>query len=259
MPRAQPSASSFWQGVGAQLRNPSGLFGRMAGSLMGLVNAKPNAVALAALDLGDGDSLIELGCGPGHALQSLLRARRLKQAVGLDWSETMLAQAARRNRLALEAGRLALVRADFAKLPFDNETADAVLAVNVIYFMSASSIGEARRVLRLGGRLAVYATHGSAMRRWPFASRHSHRLFDRKRLAALLAEAGFTRDRIRIDEVDAGFGVTGLLGVATKEDAGSVIQSVASKRTTRSTTTADRAAVAHSRVARGTPAGLNTS
>jgi hypothetical protein len=62
MPRAQPSAGAFWQGVGAQLRSPSGLVGRMAGSLMGLANAKPNAVALAALDLGDGDSLIELGC-----------------------------------------------------------------------------------------------------------------------------------------------------------------------------------------------------
>jgi len=222
---------------------------------MGLVNAKPNAAALAVLDLGDGDSLIELGCGPGHALQSLLRARHLKQAVGLDWSETMLAQASRRNRLALEAGRLALVRGDCAKLPFSDDSADAVLAVNVVYFMSASSISEARRVLRPGGRLAVYATHGSAMRRWPFASRHSHRLFDRKRLAALLAEAGFMPNRIRIDDVDAGFGVIGLIGVATKEDAGSVIQSVASKRTRRSTMTADRAAVAHSRVARGTPAG----
>ncbi len=74
-------------------------------------------------------------------------------------------------------------------------------------------------MLRPGGRLVLYATHGSAMRRWPFAGRHSHRLFDRKRLAALLAEAGFARDRIRVDDVDAGFGVSGLLAVATREDA----------------------------------------
>jgi SAM-dependent methyltransferase len=257
--RLRVSASAFWQGIGAQLRNPSGLTGRMAGSFMGFANAKPNAIALAALDLGDGESLIELGCGSGHALQSLLRAPRLKQAIGLDWSAAMLAQAARHNRLALEVGRLALVRGDFAKLPFDDEIADAVLAVNVVYFMTASSVGEARRVLRPGGRLVVYATHGSAMRRWPFASRHSHRLFDRKRLAALLAEAGFARDRIRIDDVDAGFGVSGLLAVAIREEAGSVIQSAASKRTTRSTTTADRVAVAHSRAARGTRAGRSIS
>jgi SAM-dependent methyltransferase len=186
---------------------------------MGFANAKPNALALAALDLRDGESLIELGCGPGHALQALLRASHLVRAIGLDWSEMMLAQASRRNRLALEAGRVALVRADFARLPFDDESADAILAVNVVYFMTASAVGEARRVLRPGGHLVLYATHGSAMRRWPFAGRHSHRLFDRKRLAALLAEAGFGEDRIRIDDIDAGFGVSGLLAVATKEGA----------------------------------------
>lgn len=191
----------------------------MAGSFMGFANAKPNAIARAALGLRDGESLLELGCGPGHALQALLGDPHLKRAIGLDWSETMLAQAARRNRPALETGRLALVRGDFAGLPFDEGSADAVLAVNVVYFMSATAVGEACRVLCPGGRLVLYATHGSAMRRWPFAGRHSHRLFDRKRLAALLAEAGFARDRIRIDDVDAGFGVSGLLAVATKDDA----------------------------------------
>lgn len=219
MRRLRPSVSASWEGVGAQLRKPSGLLGRMAGSLMGFANAGPNRAALAALDLRDGESLLELGCGPGHALETLLRDPHPARAIGLDWSETMLAQATRRNRPALEAGRLALVRGDFANLPFDDASADAVLAVNVVYFMSATAVGEARRVLRGGGRLVLYATHGSAMRRWPFAGRHSHRLFDRKRLAALLAEAGFTRDRIRIDDVDAGFGVSGLLAVATKEDA----------------------------------------
>ena len=205
-------------------------------------------------DLRDGESLIELGCGPGHALKALLRRPHLSFAIGLDWSETMLAQAARRNRSALDARRLALVRGDFAKLPLDDGTADAVLAVNVVYFMSASTVVEARRVLRPGGRLVIYATHGSAMRRWPFACPHSHRLFDRKRLAALLVEAGFREERIRIDDVDAGFGVSGLLGVATKEDAGSIIRSAAPKGTTRSMTTADRAAVAHSRAVREAPA-----
>ena len=250
MRRSRPSVGAFWQGVGVQLRNPSGLAGRMTGSFMGFANAKPNAIALAALDLRGGESLIELGCGPGHALKALLRAPYLKRATGLDWSETMLMQAARRNQAALEAGRLALVRGDFASPPFNDESADAVLAVNVVYFMTAETVGEARRMLRPGGRLVLYATHGSAMRRWPFAGRHSHRLFGRKRLAALLIEAGFAIDHISIEEVDAGFGVKGLLAVATKKDASSVTLNAGSTKTTRSTTTADRVAVAHNRTAR---------
>jgi SAM-dependent methyltransferase len=222
---------------------------------MGFVNAKPNSLTLAALRIKQGESVIELGCGPGHALQALLRNPRLNKAIGLDWSETMLAQAARRNQAALQTGRLELIRGDFATLPFADECADAVLAVNVIYFMSVSSAREARRALRPFGRLVVYATHGSAMRRWPFAGHHSHRLFDRKRLVDLLAEAGFARDCIRIDEVYAGFGVSGLIAVATKEDANNLIQNAAPKRVMRSAQTADRAAAAHTRGARGMPAG----
>jgi SAM-dependent methyltransferase len=252
---ARRSLGALWRGIGAQLRNPSGLSGRIAGGLMGFANAKSNAAALAALNLRHGESVIELGCGPGHALRAMLQNLKLKQAIGVDWSPVMLAQAARRNQDALEAGRLELVEADLESLPFDDACVDAMLAVNVVYFMTAASVAEARRVLRPGGRLVLYATHGSIMRRWPFAGHHSHRLFDRKRLAALVAEAGFAQDRIRIDDVDAGFSVKGLLAVAAKEDTPAcVIRNAAPKRATRSAPTASRAAVARSRATREMPA-----
>lgn len=209
---------ALWEGLGAQLRNPSGLFGRLVGSAMVLANAKPNALAIAALGLKEGECLLELGCGSGSALQESLRLPQLGRAIGLDWSEIMLAQASRRNRQVLEAGRCVLVRCEFAHLPFADEIVDAVLAVNVVYFMNSSAaVGEARRVLRPGGRIVVYATDRTAMRHWPFAGRHTHRLFDRRRLTALLADAGFSADRLRIEGVNAGFGVTGLLATAYKE------------------------------------------
>jgi ubiquinone/menaquinone biosynthesis C-methylase UbiE len=216
---AKPSLKPFWQGIGAQLRNPSGLRGRLAGTAMARANAKPNRLALAALGLRDGETLLELGCGSGRALYESLRSSRLAQAIGLDWSETMLAQASRRNRRALQAGRCVLVRAAFAHLPVAGEIADAVLAVNVVYFMNSSTaVREARRVLRPDGRIVIYATDRSAMRHWPFAGRHTHRLYNANRLTALLVDAGFSADRIRIESVNAGFGVAGLLAIAHKGD-----------------------------------------
>ena len=156
---------------------------------MAFANAKPNTLALAALSMREGESLLELGCGPGCALQGLLRLPRL-----------------------------ALVRGDFARLPFIAEIADAILAVNVVYFMhSPAAVREARRVLRPGGRMVLYATDRSAMRRWRFAGPHTHRLFDYNRLTALLIDAGFAADCIRIEGVNAGLGVMGLLAVARKE------------------------------------------
>jgi ubiquinone/menaquinone biosynthesis C-methylase UbiE len=185
---------------------------------MAFVNAKSNTVAVAALGLRNGASVLELGCGPGRALHELLRSPHVGQLTGIDWSEVMLVQASRHNRLALETGRLALVCGDFTRLPFSAEIADAILAVNVVYFMNSSAaLREARRVLRPGGRLVLYATHRSVMQRWPFAGADTHRLFDHNSLTALLIDAGFASDRIRIECVDAGFGVKGLLAVALKE------------------------------------------
>lgn len=208
-----------WHGIGAQLHKPSGFGGRIAGSVMAFANAKANALAIAALGLGDGESLLELGCGTGHALHALLRSANPARAVGLDWSEAMLARAGRRNLPAVEAGRLALVRGDFAALPFMAASADAILAVNVVYFMgNAAAVREAHRVLRPGGRIVLYASDRSAMRAWRFAGPETHRLFDRDELAALLVEAGFAAEGIRIDAVDAGFGVNGLLAKAQKTE-----------------------------------------
>lgn len=206
--------------LGTQLRHPAGLPGRVTGSLMGIANARPNALAIAALDLRADESVLELGCGPGHALQALLRDARRSKVIGVDWSDVMLAQAARRNRGALATGRLELIRGDFAKLPLVDSIADAILAVNVVYFMAnAAALGEARRVLRPGGRVVLYATHGSIMRRWPFACSDTHRLVDQRRLRALLVDAGFAGDRIRIEGVNAGLGTLGLLAAAEKDRA----------------------------------------
>jgi SAM-dependent methyltransferase len=216
--RLQTSLDAVWHGIGAQLRKPSGLGGRITGSVMAFANSKPNALAIAALGLRDGESLLELGCGPGHALHALLGSAHPARAVGLDWSEAMLARAARRNRPAVETGRLALVRGDFAALPFMAGCADAILAVNVVYFMgNAAAAREAHRVLRPGGRIVLYASDRSVMRAWPFAGPETHRLFDRDELSALLVEAGFAAKGIRVDAVDdAGFGVKGLLAKAQK-------------------------------------------
>lgn len=217
MRRLQTSFDAIWHGIGAQLRKPSGLGGRIAGGVMVFANAKPNAIAIAALHLCEGESLLELGCGPGLALQALLRSTDLVWIIGLDWSEVMLSRAARRNRPAIEAGQLALVRGDFAALPLKAESVGAVLAVNVVYFMKNSGAArEVHRVLRPGGRIVVYASDRSAMSGWPFAGPETHRLFDQDALAALLVEAGFAAEDVRIDVVDAGFGVKGLLAKARK-------------------------------------------
>lgn len=215
--------SPLWQGLGAQLRSPVGIWGHLVGHLMAVTNAKPNGLAIAALNLGGEESLLDLGCGSGHALARLHSRAPKARLVGLDWSATMLAQVRRLNRRAIAQSQssppqIQLVRGDFGCLPLKDRSFDAVLATNVAYFMeNAEALREARRVLKPGGRLVIYATDRSAMRAWPFASRHTHRLITRERLTAMLETAGFVGPFVRIDDVDAGFGVKGLLARAEKQ------------------------------------------
>jgi len=211
-------SSTLWESIGGQLRHPAGLAGDLTGYLMRYLNAQPNRLAIRVLRIEAGHDVLELGCGPGHAL-ALMAARTVHGTVhGIDQSDTMLAQARRRNRRAILAGRVRLHPARFDKLPLADGSIDRILGVNVAYFWDdpAAILEEARRVLRPDGMLAVYVTDASAMRHWKFASDRTHRLFDRDSLREVLRTGGFDDEAIDIAEIPVGPGLPGLIATARK-------------------------------------------
>ncbi|MBB6251201.1 class I SAM-dependent methyltransferase [Nitrospirillum iridis] len=207
-----------WAMLGRQLRHPTGWTGRVVGHLMRRINAGPNRLAIDALRLAPGDTVLELGFGPGHGIA--LAAARVAPAVvhGIDQSAVMMAHARRRNRRDIAAGRVHLHLGRFTALPLATASVDKVLAVNVAYFWSepGAVLGEVRRVLRPHGVMAVYVTDADAMRRWPFAEAETHRLFDANGLRALMIAGGFAADGIAIRAVPLPGGMTGLVGLARR-------------------------------------------
>jgi ubiquinone/menaquinone biosynthesis C-methylase UbiE len=166
---------------------------------MRLVNSRPNILAIAALDLQPSDEVLELGCGSGHAAIMMAAKVRCGTVHAIDPSAAMLAQARARNRQVLREGRVRLYQARAEQLPFSNHSMDKILAVNVAYFWHdpVAVLKEIGRVLRPNGILLVYVTDAAVMRRWPFASAETHRLFDRDDLARALQEASFCDVAIR--------------------------------------------------------------
>ena len=98
------------------------------------------------------------------------------------------------------------------------ETVDKILAVNVAYFFSGDGeeIREARRVLRPGGAMAIYATDRSTMSKWKFSGRDTHSLLDEDGLCALALRGGFDSAEICIRNIDLPFGTRGLIAVLKK-------------------------------------------
>ncbi len=142
----------------AQFRHPKGALGRAAGWIMAHrpSNRARNLWTVDLLDLGPRDRALEIGCGPGIGLEACARALDGGSVLGLDHSETMVAQA--RKRLAgVEGVAVRLGGLDaLVELP---GSFDKIFSVNVIQFVAekARAFADMAAVASPGGLVA--ATH----------------------------------------------------------------------------------------------------
>lgn len=143
--------------IARQSRQPTGLLGAIVARVMARETRPENERALRLLDLADGDSLIDIGCGHGETLFEADAMVRLADSAGVDFSEVMLKRARARNCVAVWDTRLTFQCADTAALPFPDNRFNKALSVHTIYFWAdpAAHLAEAFRVLRPGGRFVL--------------------------------------------------------------------------------------------------------
>ena len=142
-------------------RRPSGLRARHVYGAEDVHDFARRAI-LDVLVLGASDHLLEIGCGGGLLLRDSLATGA--RVTGLDHSEDMV-ELARDSAPGAE-----VVHSKAETLPFADETFTAV-AMSVVFFFLDDPVGalrECQRVLRAGGRLAIYTT-GPQLRRTPAA------------------------------------------------------------------------------------------
>lgn len=108
-----------------------------------------------------GASVLDVGCGDGYATYKLSRAGYI--ACGTDLSERMIEMAKERG----ETKGLSFVRADLARLPFETESFDAVMAINSLEWTEQplEAWREVSRVLKPGGYACVAILGPTAMPR----------------------------------------------------------------------------------------------
>ncbi|MFE3826164.1 class I SAM-dependent methyltransferase [Streptomyces sp. NPDC059092] len=149
------------------------------------------AAAVTALGLRPGDAVLDAGCGTGRALPPLRDAVGGRGTVlGADLTPEMLTAAVRAGRS--RTGRLLL--ADVSRLPVRSGALDAVFGAGLIAHLPRplENLGELARVVRPGGRLALFHPIGRAA----LAARQGRRITEddlraEPRLRPLLAGAGW--------------------------------------------------------------------
>jgi ubiquinone/menaquinone biosynthesis C-methylase UbiE len=164
--------------------HPKGILGRLGGVIMARVNRDAAAQIIELLNVRPDDKVLEIGFGPGVAIQLLLQRLPAGSVAGVDQSQEMVSQAAARNADALRNRSADLRYGSAERLPFADHTFDKALAINSMQAWPDARAGlrEIWRVLKHGGIVALGFTVNSGQ--------------PKQGVAESLAAAGFAQARI---------------------------------------------------------------
>ena len=140
----------------SQFGEPRGPGGWLAAQVVARLTGDANRWMLDCLEVGRVDRVLDVGCGPGLAV-AYAAELTAGPVVGVDASDTMVRHALRRNRASVRQGRVEIVRADAARLPFPDGHFTKAGSLNSLQFWADPDRGlrELFRVLEPGGRVAV--------------------------------------------------------------------------------------------------------
>jgi ubiquinone/menaquinone biosynthesis C-methylase UbiE len=142
---------------------PWTLYDRLSSHYALLASLSERAAGLQGLTLlrpREGETVLEVGCGPGFALADLAHAAGTSGRVrGLDLSPRMVALARRRLAQANSGPTSRVDQGDIRSMPFPSTSFDACFVSFTLELLSAPdmvrALAECKRVLRPDGRLVV--------------------------------------------------------------------------------------------------------
>lgn len=199
------------QDLDSQYRRPSGEVGRRVGEDMARDHLPENLWTITLLNAQPGDRIVEIGFGPGVAIEELLKRMTSGFVAGVDFSELMVHEASKRNAEAIQAGRVDLRYGEAEELPFADAAFDKAFSIHSIYFWSRpmSALKELWRVLKRGGLLVITMLPKD---RWPPNAPGSALEYGTpectpyygSEVEGMMVEAGFRTTRVAVDHASAG-------------------------------------------------------
>ena len=156
-------------------------------------------IGIQMLDVQTGESILEIGCGTGHALVEFANRARGGKVIAIDLSEGMIKAARKRLQGKVQKRSVDLCQADGAFIPFPDKSFDILFISFTLELFDTPEIPkvlcEIHRVLKEGGRLGVVSLikqETSAVRIYEWFHRRMPNLVDCRPiyLQSVLKEAG---------------------------------------------------------------------
>jgi len=123
-----------FKAMARQLRKPSGAMGNKIGEMMNKANAFLYDFAFDCMKIKPGEAILEIGFGNGNFFEKVFAKADGLQLSGIDFSETMVKGATKKNQSLITSGKLQLQHGSSDLLPFADNSFDTVFCINVVYF-----------------------------------------------------------------------------------------------------------------------------
>lgn len=178
-------------------RRPSGLVGQIIGNNMAQQHVPENDWTVSLLDVQPTDHILEIGFGPGIAIERVAALASEGHVAGVDFSRAMVTAASQRTRQAMKAGRVTLHYGDVVSLPFASQSFDKVFSIHSLYFWpdTQHALREIHRIMKPGGMLVLTIL---PKEKWPNEGADATlcTVYSADALAQLLTASGFVRIHI---------------------------------------------------------------
>ena len=163
---------------------------------MNLCHAPLTNWGLNLVDIQDGWTMLDIGCGGGATLQRLLKRSRGATVYGIDISEESVAKAKKVNAEVLDK-QVFITQGSAEELPYEDGKFDLVTAVETVYFWPnlPHCLQEVLRVLKSGGRFAIMVEVVDSDSKWTSVV-EGMTAYSPEELKKLLDYAGFIQTEI---------------------------------------------------------------
>lgn len=171
--------------------HPQGRMGRAMLKFMNWCHAPLTNWGLSLVEIQDGWTMLDIGCGGGATLQRLLKRSKNGTVYGIDISEESVAKACAVNADMLDK-QVFIRQGSAEKLPYKNESFDLVTAVETVYFWPnlPNCLQEVRRVLKPGGHFVIMVEVADEDSKWTSLV-EGMTAYPPEQLKAMLDDAGF--------------------------------------------------------------------
>lgn len=176
--------------------NPQGRMGRAMLRFMNCCHAPLTNWGLNLINIQDGWTMLDIGCGGGATIKRLLKRSKGAQVYGIDISEESVAKARKVNDAVIDK-QVFVCQGSAEKLPYEDNKFNLVTAVETVYFWPnlPSCLQEVYRVLKPGAKFAIMVESVESDSVWTKVV-DGMTVYQPEQLKKMLDDAGFVNTEI---------------------------------------------------------------